>query len=252
MSSWLSRATKDNRKKMGKPLKSKHLNKHKRLKDQILSRQGVGDGKRKRLGHSSHFAKVEQIPIVRQSKRTISEVNAPLPASARKKRTKFNKFRPDGADGSDDGEGVVEAEEEQVPAEKPQREKIDARLPGESFTKFMKRLNKETQQMLLVHASKGTHVVEKRKNFLNERKKQRKEKMQNKKKGLHKIKEDSEEDSDAEQPSEEKVRAAVQAAPKFGEQAIRPPIIRMHKPLKGLFKLPTPDSNRCVMNSAPP
>jgi hypothetical protein len=77
----------------------------------------------------------------------------------------------------------------------------------------------------------------KRKNFLNQRKRERKDKILAKKKGLHKIKEDSEDDEDGPTLSEEKIRAAVHAAPKFGEpQVERPPIIRMNKPLKGLFK----------------
>lgn len=177
---------------MPKPLKSKHLNKHKRLRDQVLSRQGVGDGKRKRLGHSSHFGKIEVIPIVRKSKDAGgAEVNVP---GQKKQKSKFNKFKGEGDAGAE-GECTPQPRgQEQESAERAKKEGIEGRLPGESFTKFMKRLNTETQQMLVTQATKATHVVEKRKNFLNQRKKERKEKMQNKKKGLHKIREDSEDD----------------------------------------------------------
>jgi hypothetical protein len=241
---------------MGKPLKSKHLNKHKRLREQILSRQGVSAGKRKRLGHSSHFGKVEEIPIERKPSKGAALVEDAAGAGGKKKKSKFNKFKQAAAD-EDDAPG--EKGKEQAPeVENPEKQKkqgIDARLPGESFTKFMKRLNKETQQMLVDQAAKSTHVVEKRRNFLNQRKKERKDKIVARRKGLHKIKEDSENEEDF-ALSEEQVRASVQAAPKFGEQVDRPPIIRMHKPLKGLLKQPAPDTNRCspepVFRSAHP
>ena len=86
---------------MGKPLKSKHLNKHKRLREQVLSRQGVSVGKRKRLGHSSHFAKVEHIPIVRKQKDSGGDkTDTPGELVQKKKKGKFNKFKQDlGNDG---------------------------------------------------------------------------------------------------------------------------------------------------------
>lgn len=241
---------------MGKPLKSKHLNKHKRLRDQILSRQGVAAGKRKRLGHSSHFGKVEEIPIARKPSK-----GAALESAARKeeeegppckrKKSKFNKFKQDAA--NEEGVLAEETREEvdEVPdmenADKHKKTGIDARLPGETFTKFMKRLNKETQQMLVDQATKSTHVAEKRKNFLNQRKKERRDRIAARRKGLHKIKEDNENEDEI-ALSEEQVRASVQAAPKFGEQVDRPPIIRMNKPLKGLLKTPAPETNRCSAN----
>jgi len=237
---------------MGKPLKSKHLNRHKRLRDQVLSRQGVAAGKRKRLGHSSHFGKVEEVPIVRKPSKSGSA--AEEQGAGKKKKSKFNKFKQTTADGGSGDEeaaqGVEEAAAREAAAEKPKKEGIDARLPGESFTKFMKRLNKETQQMLVDQAGKATHVAEKRKNFLNQRKKERKEKIITKRKGLHKLKDDSEGEDD-QVLSEEQVRASVQAAPKFGEQVDRPPIIRMNKPLTGLFKRPDLDAKRWPRSCAP-
>lgn len=223
---------------MPKPLKSKHLNRHSRLRDQILSRQGVGEGKRKRLGHSSHFGKVEVIPIVRKEKK-------PRPAS--KDDGHRNKFSQKEGSSSNEAEldkvkeKSLSQEQEPSQGQKPRKESINARLPGESFIKFMKRLNTETQQMLITQAGKNSKVTEKRKNFLNQRKRERKDKILAKKKGLHKIKEDSEDDEDGPTLSEEKIRAAVHAAPKFGDQVERPPIIRMSKPLKGLFKAPPSD-----------
>jgi len=231
---------------MGKPLKAKTLNRHKRLREQVLSRQGVADGKRKRLGHSGHFGKVEHIPIVRTPKPTGGDKGAAgAEHGEKRKKSKFNKFRREQADGDagEHGEAAHESQAEQEPAAKPQKEGIDARLPGESFTKFMKRIKHETQQLLVTQATKATHVAEKRKDFLKQRKKDRKEKLQVRRKGLHKIKEDSEEDEDGPEVSEEKILAAVRAEPKFGEQVDRPPIIRMKKPMKGLFKQPIADAN---------
>jgi hypothetical protein len=232
---------------MGKPLKAKALNRHKRLREQVLSRQGVAEGKRKRLGHSGHFAKVEYIPIVRTPKPKGEDSGgaAGEELGQKRKKSKFNKFRQDLADGEagEHGDAAHEGQAEQEPAAKKQKESIDARLPGESFTKFMKRIKRETQQLLVTQAAKVTHVAEKRRDFLKQRKKDRKEKQQVRRKGLHKIKEDSEEDEDGLEVSEDKIRAAVQAQPKFGEQVDRPPIIRLKKPPKGLFKQPIADTN---------
>jgi hypothetical protein len=229
---------------MGKPLKSKHLNKHKRLRDQVLSRQGVADGKRKRLGHSGHFAKVEHIPIVRKPK--VTKDPSPVAAAAppgKKKKSKFNKFKHEETDGLEQGGTSQEFEpQEQTSTEKP-KEGLEGRLPGESFTKFMKRLNKDTQAMLVKQAAKATKVTEKRKNFLSERKKQKKLQDQARKRGIHRFGQDSNEDEDAPAVSEAQIQTAVRAVPKFGEQAERPPIIRMNKPLKGLYKAPVSDSN---------
>ena len=59
-----------------------------------------------------------------------------------------------------------------------------------------------------------------------------KEKQQSRKRGLHKIQQNSDEDEEAPAKSQEELEAAVRATPKFGEQAERPPIIRMNKPPK--------------------
>ena len=142
---------------MGKPLKAKHLNKHKRLRDQVLSRQGVAPGKSKRLGHSSHFARVEAIPIVRtpqsgQGQQGSSDKKG-AEGEKKQKKSKFNKFRPQEADvsrpdkGGDRSEMAVNAEPNGSEAAKQSRH--DERMPGESYSKFLKRLNRESQEMLV-------------------------------------------------------------------------------------------------------
>lgn len=315
---------------MGKPLKAKHLNKHKRLRDQVLSRQGVAPGKSKRLGHSSHFARVEAIPIVRTPQSGQGQQGSSDQKGAggeqKQKKSKFNKFRPPEADESrpdksgDRSETAVNAEPHG--SETAKQSSHDERMPGESYSKFLKRLNRESQEMLVKQVCRPHRAARHMCRYcsapastlaltpdclcpgqegdkgdgeaqeLSQREKKaqtgascrclprvrlhplalscsdppspplwpssarllcpqqtpsrlldayqlltlargiEKEKQLSRKRGLHKIQQNSDEDEEAPAKSKEELEAAVRATPKFGEQAERPPIIRMNKPPK--------------------
>ena len=172
---------------MGKPLRSKNINP--RLRNDVLAHQGVKINKRKRLGHSSHFGKIEQVPIERKPSKNIA---------------------------------IDERKKEELDKAKT-KTKLDGRLPGEKFKTFIKRISKETREMIMNSARSSTKSSQKRKDFLNRLKEEKKEKKKSKK-----APRPSEEESDPEDDG--------QGAPKFGEQAYRPPIIKVSKPLKGLNK----------------
>eukprot|EP00960_Hanusia_phi_P076396 768555-Hanusia_phi.AAC.3 len=172
---------------MGKPLKTRSINP--RLRNDVLAHQGVKINKRRRLGHSSHFGKIEQVPIERKPSKNIA---------------------------------VSDRKSEDEEKAKP-KTKLDGRMPGEKFKTFIKRISKETREMIINSARSSTKSSQKRKDFLNRLKEEKKEK-----KKAKKIVRTTEEESDLDDKEPD--------VPKFGEQANRPPIIKVSKPLKGLNK----------------
>jgi hypothetical protein len=146
---------------MGKPLKQKALSSSGSLRSAVLSRQGVKINKRKRLGHSGHFGKITEVPIDRKPK-------------DKKAKSKFNKFKQDGKEQSE-GEAHGGKRDQQLAgddesaasrphgggdggkSEKASDDRVQ-RLPGESFCKFMKRLNRETTEKLIEQSSKARKV----------------------------------------------------------------------------------------------
>jgi hypothetical protein len=145
---------------MGKPLKQKALNSSGSLRAAVLSRQGVKLNKRKRLGHSSHFGKMTEVPIDRKPKE-------------KKARSKFNKFKKDGIEQNESephggnrdqqfagDESAASSRSHGGDTGKSEEVKDDRvqRLAGESFCKFMKRLNRETTEKLIEQSSKARKV----------------------------------------------------------------------------------------------
>ena len=168
---------------MGKPLKSRALQSGS-LRKSVLGRQGVSVQKRKRLGHTGHFGKVEQVPIERKPAKPGRPEEEAGGSQGKKSKSKFNKFKQGGlaiGDGDDgpagDAGGMAEQHEPQQDSGEAMagQETQTQRLEGESFSKFMKRLNKETTENLNKHQSKLRKVSEKRKDFLKKRKLEKKE-----------------------------------------------------------------------------
>ena len=98
---------------MGKPLKAKQLNLSKGQRDKVLKWQGVKISKRIRLGHTGHFGKVDVVPI-------------------------------EGKPGKVDKRSQEDCEP--LPVVAPN---LKGKLPGESYSKFLKRVGKDT----LLHLS---------------------------------------------------------------------------------------------------
>mmetsp|Transcript_4035 Transcript_4035/g.8256 ORF Transcript_4035/g.8256 Transcript_4035/m.8256 type:complete len:257 (-) Transcript_4035:391-1161(-) len=171
--------------------------------------------KRIRLGHSGHFGKVEVIPVLGKPKK---------PETDKKGRKRKNKFKEDA---EESGAGAIEEDDivDHDMLEKQQEQRTE-RLPGESFSKFMKRLNKETREKLLKEASKAQRVNEKRKDYLQKRKLEKK--VAKAEKQVRVIRPDDEAGAKSE--------PASSSVPRFGEQADRPPQIRLEKALRGLHK----------------
>jgi hypothetical protein len=142
---------------MGKPLKTKALNSSGSVKSSVLARQGVKINKRIRLGHTGHFGKITEVP---------------LDVKPKKPKSKFNKFKKDTSGEVDqsethdqkrekeDAESVSSSRPHGGNGANPDAEKNDRveRLPGESFCKFMKRLNRETTEKLIEQSSKARKV----------------------------------------------------------------------------------------------
>jgi hypothetical protein len=197
---------------MGKPLKAKQLNLSKGQRDRVLKWQGVKVSKRIRLGHTGHFGKVDVVPIEGKPKKIKHDINEEPVA-------------PD----------IVAPN-------------LKGKLPGESYAKFLKRVGKETRDALVqLNTSKRT-VSAKRKAYLDSRKeivKGKKVQIQ-RAQILDKVKrqEGSAADLrlDDDVALEETVKKSLSSFDtqyvNFGEQAERPPQIKISKPLKGLKKQP--------------
>lgn len=130
----------------------------------VLVRQGVKINKRARLGHTGHFGKVLEVPVERVGKGVKAAGD-----EGKKKKGKFNKFKERGgavAILAPGGGGGGERKEERgrdldsAGAGNHNGGKSDRveRVPGESFCKFMKRLNTETREKLNEQAAKATKV----------------------------------------------------------------------------------------------
>uniref|UniRef100_A0A7S0MGF1 Uncharacterized protein n=1 Tax=Cryptomonas curvata TaxID=233186 RepID=A0A7S0MGF1_9CRYP len=198
---------------MGKPLKAKQLNLSKGQRDKVLKWQGVKMSKRIRLGHTGHFGKVDVVPI-------------------------------EGKPGK--VENRSQEDSEPLPVVAPN---LKGKLPGESYSKFLKRVGKETREALVQLQDNKRRVSAKRKAYLDGRKDMTKEKkLQIQRISIvqHAIKEENfrgkkrvkvEEDL----PLDEAVKLSLAAIDSkqqvmFGEQAERPPQIKISKPFKGLRK----------------
>ena len=135
----------------------------------MLLRQGVKINKRARLGHTGHFGKILEVPVERGGREAGGD--------GKKKKSKFNKFkqqdedssagdvggssRGHNAEGKDD-QGRVHRDRDLESAGSGDNDgkggdRVE-RLPGESFCKFMKRLNTETSQKLNQQAAKANKV----------------------------------------------------------------------------------------------
>ena len=194
---------------MGKPLKAKQLNLSKGQKDRVLKWQGVKMSKRIRLGHTGHFGKVDVVPIEGKPK----------------------KIRND----SNDAEHIPDIVSPN----------LKGKLPGESYAKFLKRVGKETREALVQLTANKRKVSSKRKAYLDGRKDIAKEKKMHLKRAqiLDKVKRHEGAFGDLQDddlPLEETVKSSLATLDSqfvtFGEQAERPPQIKISKPLKGLKK----------------
>jgi hypothetical protein len=210
---------------MGKPLKAKQLNLSRGQRDRVLKWQGVKINKRIRLGHSGHFGKVDVIPIEGKVRNIGKEADS-------------DKVRKD--DQSHSPKKLIE------------------KSPDESFSKFMKRVGKETHETLIQISSKKQKVSSKRKAYLDTRKDNAKcKKLQSERsKIVHRLLLEENRAGlkhDEEEPlSFEAVKKSISSSEppvRFGEQAERPPQIKISKPLKGLHKLSS--FNGCVPGGIP-
>jgi hypothetical protein len=197
---------------MGKPLKAKQLNLCKGQRDKVLKWQGVKMSKRIRLGHTGHFGKVDVVPIEGKPSKV---------------------------------ENRSQNDTESVPVLAPN---LKGKLPGESYSKFLKRVGKETREALVQLTDNKRRVSAKRKAYLDGRKDMTKErKMQIQRTSIvhQALKEENyrgkkrvkvQEDL----PLDEAVKLSLAAIDSkqvvFGEQAERPPQIKISKPFKGLKK----------------
>jgi hypothetical protein len=144
------------------------------LRAAVLLRQGVKINKRARLGHTGHFGKILEVPVEKGGKEAGGD--------GKKKKSKFNKFKQQDGDAFAGGVGGgggsssrghdAEGEDDQGKGHRRDRDFESAgsgdndgkggdrveRLPGESFCKFMKRLNTETSQKLNQQAAKANKV----------------------------------------------------------------------------------------------
>ena len=195
---------------MGKPLKAKQLNLSKGQRDKVLKWQGVKISKRIRLGHTGHFGKVDVVPI----------------------EGKLGKV-----------ENRNQEDPEPLPVVAPN---LKGKLPGESYSKFLKRVGKETREALVQLQDNKRRVSAKRKSYLDGRKdltKEKKLQIQRTNIVQQALKEENyrgkkrvkvEEDM----PLDEAVKLSLAAINSkqvmFGEQAERPPQIKISKPFKGL------------------
>ena len=197
---------------MGKPLKAKQLNLSKGQRDRVLKWQGVKISKRVRLGHTGHFGKVDVVPIEGKPNKPTSENS----------KTEDSVLSPN----------------------------LTGKLPGESYGKFLKRVGKETREALVQLDASKRKVNAKRKAYLDGRKdtlKERKSQIQRSQILEKVIRQEKDLKSKASEglPLQETVQicfAALDSAKvAFGEQAERPPQIKMSKPLKGLKKKTDPN-----------
>jgi hypothetical protein len=168
--------------------------------------------KRIRLGHTGHFGKVDVVPIEGKPSKV---------------------------------ENRSQNDTESVPVLAPN---LKGKLPGESYSKFLKRVGKETREALVQLTDNKRRVSAKRKAYLDGRKDMTKErKMQIQRTSIvhQALKEENyrgkkrvkvQEDL----PLDEAVKLSLAAIDSkqvvFGEQAERPPQIKISKPFKGLKK----------------
>ena len=131
----------------------------------MLARQGVKTNKRVRLGHTGHFGKILEVPIEKKVSKDVAGAERP----EKRKKSKFNKFKQGGDQGGQQEEGVDNGEVDNGRrvlntagdgdrnADEGDNDRVE-RVPGESFCKFMKRLNTETREKLNLQASKAMKV----------------------------------------------------------------------------------------------
>ena len=194
---------------MGKPLRAKQINLDKGRREKILKWQGVKANKRVRLGHTGHFGKVDVVPLAGKS--------------------------------SKGGEARSHQEEDAAAAHKPV--KIEGRLPGENHRKFLQRVGKETREALANVCIKNRHVSTKRKAYLQGRKDLAKEKKIEAQRCriLDTVSREMRVHDSEAMISLDDAKSSILADMhkdhvRFGEQAERPPQIKISKPLKGLRK----------------